>query len=157
MSTSPSETIFLDSSAILHYLTGNPRARDIIEEAHRLAVNSVVYSEVAFNLLKLLYTRKYGQYKFYDMKSRIAMLDRDDILKGYTILQDFIGEPQRENRLVYFPITIEVVREASNIAAKYGLLPNDALIAATCKHYGISVIATFDEDCERIPWLKVVP
>ncbi len=156
MNTSPSEAIFLDSSAILHYLTGNPQARGIIEGVQRLAVNSIVYSEVAFNLLKLLYTDKYGQYKFYDMKSRIAVLDRD-ILEGYTILQDFLGELQRENMLVYLPITLEVVREASNIATKYGLLPNDALIAATCRHYGISVIATFDEDFKRLPWLKVIP
>ncbi len=156
MNTSPSEAIFLDSSAILHYLTGDPQARGIIEGAQRLAVNSIVYSEVVFNLLKLLYTDKYGQYKFYDMKSSIAMLDRD-ILEGYTILQDFLGELQRENKLVYLPITLEVVREANNIATKYGLLPNDALIAATCKHYGISVIATFDEDFNRLPWLKVIP
>ncbi len=125
MNTSPSEAIFLDSSAILHYLTGDPQARGIIEGARRLAVNSIVYSEVAFNLLKLLYTNKYGQYKFYSMKSKIAMLDRD-ILEGYTILQDFLGELHRENKLVYLPITLEVVREASNIATKYGLLPNDA-------------------------------
>ena len=106
--------------------------------------------------MKLLYTRKYGQYKFYDMKSKTAMLDHD-ILEGYTILQDFPSELQRENRLVYLPMTLEVVREANNIAAKYGLLPNDALIATTCKHYDISVIATFDEDFTRIVWLKVVP
>ena len=156
MNTSLSEAVFLDSSAILHYLTGDPKARDIIEEAPRLAVNSIVYSEVAFNLLKLLYTRKYGQYKFYDMKSKIAMLDHD-ILEGYSILQDFLGEIQRENRLLYLPITLEVVREASNIATKHGLLPNDALIAAACKHYGINVIVTFDKDFTKIPWLKVVP
>ena len=156
MSTSPSEAVFIDSSAILHYLTGDPQAKDIIEGAPRLAINSIVYSEVAFNLLKLLYTEKYSQYKFYDMKSRMAMLDRD-ILKGYIILQDFLDEIQRENRLLYLPITLEVMRKASEIASQYGLLPNDALIAATCKHYGISVVATFDEDFTRIPWLKTVP
>jgi len=42
MSTSPSEAIFLDSSAILHYLTGDPQARGIIEEAQRLAVKFIV-------------------------------------------------------------------------------------------------------------------
>ena len=90
------------------------------------------------------------------MKSKIAMLDRD-ILEGYTILQDFLGELQRENKLVYLPITLEVLGEAGNIATKYGLLPNDALIAATCKHYSISVIATFDKDFKRLPWLKAIP
>ena len=39
---------------------------------------------------------------------------------------------------------------------RYKLLPNDALIAATCKHYGINKIATFDLDFERFDFLKVI-
>ncbi|OWJ55788.1 hypothetical protein Pdsh_01400 [Pyrodictium delaneyi] len=39
----------------------------------------------------------------------------------------------------------------------YRLLPNDALIAATCRSHGIEAIATFDEDFKQIPWLKVIP
>ena len=39
---------------------------------------------------------------------------------------------------------------------EYNLLPNDALIAATCKHYGIKKIATFDEDFERVDFLEVI-
>ena len=42
------------------------------------------------------------------------------------------------------------------ILENYNLLPNDALIAATCKYYGISKIATFDEDFERVDFLKIV-
>ncbi len=36
------------------------------------------------------------------------------------------------------------------------LLPNDALIAATCKHYGIRKIATFDSDFKRVDFLEIV-
>ncbi len=36
------------------------------------------------------------------------------------------------------------------------LLPNDALIVATCQRHGITAIATFDEDFRRVPWLRVV-
>ncbi|BES82388.1 hypothetical protein PABY_19550 [Pyrodictium abyssi] len=43
------------------------------------------------------------------------------------------------------------------IMKAYGLLPNDAQIALTCRHYGIETIATFDEDFKRVPWLQVVP
>lgn len=156
MSTSLNEVIFLDSSAILRYFIGDPRAKDILEDPSRLAINSIVFSEVAFNLLKLLYIEKYGQYKFYDMKSKLSLHDHN-VLRGYSLLQSFLDELQRENRLVYLPITFEIIREASRIAVQYGLLPNDALIAATCKQYGINTIATFDEDFERIPWLKVIP
>ncbi|WP_230972195.1 PIN domain-containing protein [Archaeoglobus neptunius] len=44
----------------------------------------------------------------------------------------------------------------SYIIEKYKLLPNDALIAATCKHYGIKKIATFDEDFKRVDFLEVI-
>ena len=39
---------------------------------------------------------------------------------------------------------------------KYRLLPNDALVAATCNYYGIKKIATFDEDFKRVYFLEVV-
>jgi len=40
---------------------------------------------------------------------------------------------------------------------RYGLASRDAFIALTCKHYGIGIILTFDEDFKRAPWLKTVP
>ncbi len=39
---------------------------------------------------------------------------------------------------------------------KYHLLPNDALIVATCKYYGIRKIATFDEDFKRVEFLEII-
>ena len=47
-------------------------------------------------------------------------------------------------------------KEIAEIINKYGLLPNDALIAATCRHYGIKKIATFDDDFNRVNFLEVV-
>ncbi|MEM4945846.1 MAG: PIN domain-containing protein [Archaeoglobaceae archaeon] len=35
-------------------------------------------------------------------------------------------------------------------------MPNDALIAATCKHYGIKKIATFDEDFKKVDFLEIL-
>jgi len=57
---------------------------------------------------------------------------------------------------------ITVLRDYQNVTEiwelmrNYKLLPNDALIAATCKHYGIKKIATFDEDFKRVEFLEVV-
>ncbi len=47
-------------------------------------------------------------------------------------------------------------KEFTDVFSDYTLLPNDALIAATCKHYGIRKIATFDEDFRRVDFLEVV-
>ncbi|WP_245604042.1 PIN domain-containing protein [Geoglobus ahangari] len=44
--------------------------------------------------------------------------------------------------------------ETVDFMRKYEFLLNDALIAATCRHYGIKRIATFDNDFERSISLK---
>ncbi len=48
------------------------------------------------------------------------------------------------------------MEDVVEIIQKYGLLPNDALIVATCKYYGIKKIATFDEDFKRVDFLDVI-
>ena len=49
------------------------------------------------------------------------------------------------------------LKEYIQVMTTYRLLPNDAQIALTCRHYGIDIILTFDEDFKRVPWLKVFP
>ena len=53
--------------------------------------------------------------------------------------------------------SIYTERELYESLLKYRLLPSDAIIALTCKHYGIERILTFDEDFKRVPWLTVIP
>lgn len=42
-----------------------------------------------------------------------------------------------------------------SVIETYSILPNDALIVATCKANGIKKIATFDEDFKRVDFLEV--
>ena len=74
---------------------------------------------------------------------------KDIFLKGK------YSEIIRKN-LAVVPINEEIIDICEKIIEKYKLLPNDALIAATCKYYGISKIATFDEDFQKVDFLKVV-
>ena len=53
-------------------------------------------------------------------------------------------------------LNAQIFEIAFLFSKKHGLLPNDALIAATCKHYGIRKIATFDPDFDRIDFLEVI-
>ncbi len=43
-----------------------------------------------------------------------------------------------------------------DVIARYGLLPADAAIAATCKEKCITKIATFDSDFKRVDFLEVI-
>lgn len=55
--------------------------------------------------------------------------------------------------IIHPPRDLEMI---SDIITKYRLMPNDAIIAATCQHYGIKCIATFDSDFKRVDFLKIV-
>ncbi|WP_366513876.1 PIN domain-containing protein [Thermococcus aggregans] len=46
-------------------------------------------------------------------------------------------------------ITSEITLLSTEISRKYGLLPNDALILATCKFYSIKYLISFDSDFEN--------
>jgi len=101
-------------------------------------------------------TRKIAEKEF-DAKSyrKFRELVSD---KGY--------EPFKEDLTKFFDLLndlyITVLRDYQNVAeiwklmTNYRLLPNDALIAATCKHYGLKKIATFDKDFKRVEFLEVV-
>jgi len=60
------------------------------------------------------------------------------------------------SNLIVLSLEDTIFDASKKIIEKYRLLPNDALIAATCKHYGIKKIATFDEDFKRVEFLEVV-
>ena len=49
------------------------------------------------------------------------------------------------------------VEELVDLIESYGLLPNDALIAAAALRHGIDAVATFDEGFKRVQWLRVIP
>ena len=81
------------------------------------------------------------------------------------VLRRLLREPNREivaklrgviDGLEMSVITELPLDEFFRVYAEYDLLPNDALIAATCKHYGIKKIATFDEDFKRVDFLEIV-
>jgi len=156
MSTSRRELVFLDSNVITSYFSGDERALAILESDYTFAITDIVYSEVAFNLLRAKYFEKHGRYSFYGMKKALARLE-DYLVEAYSLIEEFLQELEKQDRLCFLPVTRETAREANEIARKYGLLPNDALIAAVCRSHGIKTIATFDEDFRRIPWLKVIP
>ena len=123
--------IFLDTNIVVWYLKGR---RDIVD-----LVNSIEkpYSNIIVFLESLYVYRK-------------VLLRANKPLKLEPVL-DFFKE------IDLLPIEPLDINEITNIVKEYNIQPNDALIALTCKHYGIDTIATLDEDFKRIPWLKTIP
>ena len=70
--------------------------------------------------------------------------------EGYGFADEFIRNLNDIfSGLVIVPDSSNLIR-IEEIARTYALLPNDALIVATCREQGISKIATFDRDFSKI-------
>jgi predicted nucleic acid-binding protein len=148
--------IFLDTNAIIYYLHDvKPYSRqveDIITGENKLYTSIRTIDEAIFTIVRTKawlklgirhieklreYIRKHG-YKMFEGELNELTTFLEDA--GVTVLEDKAS-----------------VQELISTARKYHLLPADAIIALTCKHYEIDTILTFDEDFRRVPWLEVVP
>ncbi len=78
---------------------------------------------------------------------------------GYEFFEEDINELYKFLKEANVSVVEDKIKpqELIEVAKQFHLLPADALIALTCKYYGIDTILTFDEDFEKVPWLNVVP
>ncbi len=141
--------VFFDSNIFIKYLAGAEEAKKLIDKVERGEwrgyVNDVVVSEVVYGYLRLVLSVSRYKLSDYIVKhvDKVKELLEQDV---YPLFTDF----------EHLPTSVGVDRLLEYMA-NYRLLPNDALIAATCRTYGIDAIATFNEDFKRVPRLRVIP
>ena len=146
---SQKERIFLDSSVIIGLFTGDDAAEEILARVidHSPVINDIVFSEVVYKSMILKFLETEGTFNLKKFKRNIGK---------YVHLYKEFCEFCDDFDIDFLVITNEVTKVAGSLAAHYNLLPNDALIAATCKHYGIGKMASFDPDFMRIDFLEIV-
>jgi len=147
--------IFIDTNIfynILFKTSLTQTARRLLEdyEDRKFYTSLTVVNELLY-----IATRKYYQATGevrgpYSLRRLIAAKGYPKLIVDgiHRLLEDLEVEVLIEN-VVYQDMIVS--------ASRLKLLPSDAIISLTCKHYGISTILTFDEDFKRVPWLKVIP
>ena len=96
--------------------------RELLCMENTFAVNAVVYSEVVYKLL---------------VKSKAKdSVSEEFIFKLFDVFE-------------WLDVNVDVKDIAIRYHKSYRLKPNDALILATCKHYGIKYLISLDKDFER--------
>ena len=146
---------FVDSNVLVYYIFENEysdKAAQLLTQHRDLATSIRVIDEVMFVSIRRLALERLGLRRLDRIKRHITVHGLDfamdklwaliDVIEqlGITILQDY-AEP----------------RQLLEIMENYKLTPSDAVIASTCRHYGIDTVLTFDEDFKRIPWLRTIP
>jgi predicted nucleic acid-binding protein len=102
-----------------------------------------VYEEVFFVGLRLIAEDAYSITSTAELKAHIRR-------EGYTFADEFIRNMNEVFAdLMIVPDSSNLIR-IEDIARSYALLPNDALIVATCRDHAIPHIASFDRDFSRV-------
>ena len=148
--------IYVDANAIV-YLLHDVRPKsdlviDVLSESDQAYTSLRTIEETSYILIRIYLSKHYGVKSIHRVREIINQQGLDFIKDELKEMQSLLSE--------YKIIVLQDKAEVSEIhgtMTEYNLLPGDAIIALTCRHYGIDTILTFDEDFKRIPWLKVVP
>ncbi|HUU79319.1 MAG TPA: type II toxin-antitoxin system VapC family toxin [candidate division Zixibacteria bacterium] len=124
--------VFIDSNIILNHLKGTIDLA-LLRATHNLYTNSIVLSEVLYVYLKAL-----TGLKSYQLKTKPKEITRrkKELKELFLFFEAFI----------VLDMTEETNKIALDMVIQNGLLPNDALILATCKLNGITHLLSFDDD-----------
>ncbi len=148
--------IYVDSNALVYLLHDVKPKSDLV--VNILSSRDEVYTslrtieETSYILVRVYLSKHYGARGIYQVKDLIRKQGLEHVKEELAILRRLLSD--------YNIITLQdkaTIEEIHETMIKYRLLPGDAIIALTCKHYGINTILTFDEDFKRIPWLKAIP
>lgn len=148
--------IYIDSNALIYLLHDIKPKSDIVVEV--LAKNDQVYTslrtieEASYILIRINATKHYNVKGIHQVRDLIKKQGLEFVEKELTILRKLL----RENNIIVLQDHAEI-EDLHKTMIEYRLLPGDAIIALTCRYYGINTILTFDEDFKRIPWLKTIP
>ncbi|MCD6558889.1 type II toxin-antitoxin system VapC family toxin [Palaeococcus sp. (in: euryarchaeotes)] len=125
--------VLIDSSLLVEYFKGNQKAVELLEsfenQEFALYITETVFSEVVYLLLS-----HYSKVAPRTIKGDVRRLppELDLVFKALESF-GFVGSSRG------------ILSKAEELIKTYALLPNDALILATCIEHGFS-LATLDED-----------
>ena len=131
--------VFVDSSVLIEFVKGNEQAGEILscllELNAEAYINDIVFSEFVFHYISL--------------KSGLSPLT----MKGKKKVGKYINEKDPREFIDQFRIldvNESIVNMAYDFMRKYSMLPNDAIILATCKFHEIDLLASLDRDFEEV-------
>ena len=146
--------IFVDTNILYHIIHKTPstdKALTILEEnPGDYVIDTVVHNEIIYASTMHYLEHKHGVKGAYSARKWIKR-------HGYP--KEVIDAVRELIKRLNIRLISSIYTEGElyKVLIEFRLLPSDAIIALTCKHYGINTILTFDGDFKRVPWLKVVP
>lgn len=125
--------IFLDSSLLIEFeKQSNTELMDLLlQSEHQLYINPIVFSEYIYQLLGIIGGRSpMSICESRKINETLSKHDTTTFLSGFQLL----------------PILDDALPLAIDFMKKHNLLPNDAIILASCKLLSVKIVASYDSD-----------
>lgn len=128
--------IFVDSGIFVEYLKGRKVEffEYLIQQDYQLFINQVVLSEFLFHFIATI-----------GNKSPLAIKESGKIAECLKVQNPIDMLPG----IQFLNHTAEISQLTIDFSKQFNLLPNDALILATCKFYDLKYLASFDSDFDE--------
>ena len=118
---------------------------DLLEKlaSHILFLPANALEEASFKIIisSVLDTLQSNTYNFYQIKRAFEQGKGESLIARRLSMLNSL-----KDKMIIRDITDTVFDISKELLKRFHLFPNDAVIAATCKHFGIPKIATFDGD-----------
>jgi predicted nucleic acid-binding protein len=125
--------VFLDSSLLIEYVkeTKIELLEFLVASENGLCINSTVVSEFFFYYLAIQGKKSPLTLK---VNKQIGGCLKEEKYAGFLQQFDFLAD------------SASVVADVPMLMRKHNLLPNDALLLATCLHHSLPYLASYDEN-----------
>ena len=146
--------VVIDSSLFLEailYLRRGPLEK-IISDYDAFAPVNVLEETLFKTIIGILGEKIKSEHFSKIKKAWIKGIGKEEVENRFNVVLELI----RNDLVKILDLNAQIFEISYLFSKKYGLLPNDALITATCKHYGIDKVATFDLDFKRVDFLEVI-
>jgi predicted nucleic acid-binding protein len=129
--------ILVDSSVLVEYekQTKPDLLEALLASEHQVCINPIVFSEYVYQLLGVM-----------SGKSPLSVCENGKI-NEVLALHDTIG---LLSAFQILPMPTECPALALSLMKKYNLLPNDALIVASCHLSQVKALASYDADFQTV-------
>lgn len=125
--------IFVDSSVLIEFANERrPELLDaLLDSSHELYINNIVVSEFVYKLLGIIAGKSpMSVCESEQIQETLEMYDAGAFLSSFS----------------YLTISKAAMLKSIDYMKTYNLLPNDAMILASCKLENIAVLASYDSD-----------
>ena len=147
------QLIFVDTNIIRNYLyeTALSDKAEQLLCMKELCTSGIILNETLFVIAR---TKAFNELGIKNVRSFRSYVSK----KGYSFCECEFEDFYNLLELVGITLFQDYLDKDEFILLmkEYKLLPSNALIAATCKHYGILKIATFDPDFARVDFLEMI-